>query len=94
MVLWAQRFEATGSVAAKPFGGSASPLEAHADQLLALVAKQPDLTLNEIVAASEERGIAYPPLWRFFNRHQISRKKKHLQAAEQKREELARQRQR
>ena len=38
VVLWAQRFEATGSVAAKPFGGSASPLEAHAETLLALVA--------------------------------------------------------
>ncbi len=96
VVLWAQRFEATGSVAAKLFGGSASPLEGHADQLLTLVAEQPDLTLNEIVAASEERGISASrtALWRFFNRHQISRKKKHLQAAEQKGEELARQRQR
>ena len=48
------------------------------------------------MAASAERGISATrtALWRFFNRHRISRKKKHLQAAEQKREELARQRQR
>jgi transposase len=96
VVLWAQRFEATGSVAAKPFGGSASPLEVHAETLLALVAQQPDLTLDEIVAASEERGISASrsAVWRFFNRHRISRKKKHLQAAEQNSEELARRRQR
>lgn len=96
VVLWAQRFEATGSVAANRLGGSTSPLEAHTDKLLALIAEQPDLTLDEIVAASEKRGIlaSRTALWRFFNRHRISRKKKHLQAAEQKREELARQRKR
>jgi transposase len=96
VVLWAQRFEATGSVAAKPFGGSTSPLEARAEELLALIAEQPDLTLDEIVAASKERGIAASrgAVWRFCNRHRISRKKKHLQAAEQQREALARKRRR
>ena len=38
VVLWAQRFEQTGSVAAKPSGGSTSPLEEHADFLLTLIA--------------------------------------------------------
>jgi transposase len=41
VVLWAQRFEQTGSVAAKPSGGSTSPLEEHADFLLTLIVKQP-----------------------------------------------------
>ena len=48
MVIWAQRFEETGSVAAKPSGGSTSPLEEHAEFLLALIAAQPDLTLDEV----------------------------------------------
>ena len=38
VVLWAQRFKQTGSVAAKPSGGSTSPLEEHADFLLTLIA--------------------------------------------------------
>ena len=45
-------------VAAKPSGGSTSPLEAHAAWLLELVAKHPDLTLDEIVAAVRREGIA------------------------------------
>ena len=47
VVIWAQRFEQTGSVAAKPSGGSTSPLEDHAEFLLALIAEQSDLTLDE-----------------------------------------------
>jgi transposase len=58
VVIWMQRFATTGSVAAKPSGGSASPLEAHADFVLGLVAEKPDLTLNEIVAALRKRRIA------------------------------------
>jgi transposase len=96
VVMWAQRWEATGSVAAKPCGGSTSPLEAHAQWLMALIAERPDLTLDEIVAAGREHGISgsRSALWRFFNRHKISYKKKHLQAAEQKRDDLARERRR
>ena len=37
VVIWAQRFEQTGSVAAKPSGGSTSPLEKHGKILLALI---------------------------------------------------------
>jgi transposase len=77
VVLWAQRFEQTGSVAAKPSGGSTSPLEDHADFLLTLIVKQPDLTLDEIVAAMAKRGISgsRSAVWRFFNRRSISFKK-------------------
>jgi Homeodomain-like domain len=46
VVIWVQRFEETGSVAAKPSGGSTSPLEQHAEFLLGLIADQPDLTLD------------------------------------------------
>jgi transposase len=77
VVIWAQRFEETGSVAAKPSGGSTSPLEDHAEFLLALVGEQSDLTLDEIVVAMEKRGIACSrsAVWRFFERHNISYKK-------------------
>src|SRR5271168_3566857 len=38
-VKWLQRWEETGSIAARPTGGSISPLEEHADWLLALEAR-------------------------------------------------------
>jgi len=50
-IKWCQRFEATGSFAEK--AGKKlrpSPLDAHAEWLLALVAGEPDLTLAEIEA--------------------------------------------
>jgi transposase len=80
VVIWAQRLEETGSVTAKPSGGSTSPLEAHAEFLLALVAEQPDLTLDEIVAAMGKRRIAgsRSAVWRFFARRNISFKKNSL----------------
>src|SRR5262249_53844702 len=78
VVIWVQRFEGTGSVAAKPSGGSISPLEKHAEFLLGLIANQPDLTLNEIVAAMRKRRIAgsRSAVWRFFAPPHISCKKK------------------
>src|SRR5437667_6959689 len=57
-IKWMQRWHATGSVAPKPSGGSVSPLEKHGRWLLALIAKQPDLTLDEIVAAMRKGRIA------------------------------------
>lgn len=77
VVIWMQRWEATGSIAAKPSGGSISPLEDHAEFLLDLVAEQPDLTLDEIVAAMAKAGIpgSRTAVWRFFERHKVSFKK-------------------
>jgi len=42
VVPWAQRFEGTGSVAAKPDVDSTSPLEKHAHFVLGLIPKQLD----------------------------------------------------
>jgi transposase len=77
-VKWLQRWNATGSVAAKPTGGSTSPLEEYADFLLALIAERSDLTLDEVVAAMRKRRIkgSRSAVWRFFDRHGISFKKK------------------
>ena len=77
VIIWAQRWETTGSVAPKPSGGSISPLEAHAEFLLGLMREKPDLTLDEIVAAMRKRRIrgSRSAVWRFFARHDISFKK-------------------
>ena len=76
-IKWMQRWRETGSVAAKPSGGSISALEERADFLLALIAEQPDLTLDEIVMASEAKDPgSRSAVWRFFKRHNISFKKK------------------
>jgi transposase len=77
VVIWVQRFEEVGSVAAKPSGGSTSPLEKHADFLLGLITEKPDLTLDEIVAAMRKRRIcgSRSAVWRFFARRNISFKK-------------------
>ena len=77
-IKWMQRRQATGSIAPKPSGGSISPLEAHAAFLFTLIARQSDLTLDEIVAAMHKRRIAgsRSAVWRFLQRHKISVKKK------------------
>src|SRR4249920_319511 len=94
-IKWMQRLNETGSIAAKPSGGSISPLEAHAAVLLGLIAEQADLTLDEIVAVMRKRRIAgsRSAVWRFFQRHKISFKKS-LRAAEQERADVARARRR
>src|SRR5665647_659681 len=77
-VSWLQRWHDDGSATAIPRGGSTSPLEKHANWLLALIAKQPDLTLDEVLVAMRKRRIAgsRTALWRFFARHEFTFKKK------------------
>jgi transposase len=76
-LIWAQRWEETGSVAAMPSGGSTSPLEEHAEFLLGLIVERPDLTLDEIVAAMRKKRLpgSRSAVWRFFERRNISFKK-------------------
>jgi len=77
-VKWVKLFHETGNCTAKRFGGSTSPLEKYADVLLTLVADQPDLTLDEIVAVMRKQKIPgkRTAVWRFFQRHKITFKKK------------------
>ena len=78
-IRWIERWATTGSVAALPdTGHSRSPLEAHRQWLLDLVAAEPDLTLEEIRARlkSEKRlKTGTTSVWRFFDRHDITFKK-------------------
>lgn len=77
-VRWVQCWHETGRSAPRPRGGSTSPLEEHATQILALVAEQPDLTLEETILALRKRRIrtSLGALWRFFDRHDVTFKKK------------------
>src|SRR5437660_553977 len=58
-VIWVKCFRQTGRCAAKPRGGSISRLEKHADFLLGLIEKQPDLTLDEVVLAMRKHKITF-----------------------------------
>jgi transposase len=77
-VIWVKCFRESGRCAAKPRGGSTSPLEKHADFLLALIELEPDLTLDEVVCAMRKQKIrgSRTAVWRFFRRHKIIFKKK------------------
>lgn len=78
-IRWVARWTTTGTVAAKPGTGHIrSPLAPHAQWLLALVAREPDLTLEEIrgrLAREKRLAVAVSSIWRFFDRHAITFKK-------------------
>jgi transposase len=77
-VKWLQAWHDHGVAAPKPRGGSRSVLEDYAERLLALIGEQPDRTLNEIVVVMKKRRIpgSRSAVWRFFERHGITFKKK------------------
>jgi transposase len=79
-VRWADRWTKTGSVASKPgTGHSRSPLKAYKQWLLDLVAKEPDLTLQEIrdrLRREKKLAVATSSVWRFYDRHEMTFKKK------------------
>ena len=76
-VIWVKCFRETGRCAAKPRGGSTSPLEEHAEFLLAVLDEQPDLTLDEVIAVMRRNKVpgSRTAVWRFFQRHKITFKK-------------------
>jgi transposase len=93
-VIWVKCFQETGRCA-KPHGGSTSPLEEHADFLLALIDGQPDLTLDEVVCAMRKHKVAgsRTAVCASFSATR-SRLKKALRAVEQERADVARARRR
>ena len=88
-------FRETGTLRRETAGRQPSPLEAHADFLLGLIADQSDLTLDEVVSAMRKRRIAAVALRRGASSSATgSRLKKSLHAAEQERADVARARRR
>lgn len=80
-IKWAQRWRKSGSVAANPVRGHRREILAeHAPWLLALIEAEPDLTLEEIRALLDRRGVhvSIGTVWNFFDRREISFKKKPL----------------
>ncbi len=80
-IRWFERFAATGEISPAPTGGDrrSNRIEAHRDYLLGLIRRQPDITLLEIqerlIANSGER-FSSSVIWRFFDRHEITFKKR------------------
>lgn len=79
-IRWVQRWQETGSVEAKSNKGqSRSPLKQYEEWLLQLVRREPDLTLEDIqerLLDAHQRKAGISSIWRFFDRHGISFKKK------------------
>jgi transposase len=79
-IRWAKRWRETGSYEAKSNRGkSRSPLRKHQEWLLELVQREPDLTLEEIqhrLLEERQQKAGIGSVWRFFDRHGISFKKK------------------
>jgi transposase len=80
-IRWAKRWRETGSVEAKSNKGqSRSPLKKHEEWLFELVGQEPELTLEEIqrrLLDERQQKAGIGSVWRFFDRHGISFKKKH-----------------
>jgi transposase len=78
-IRWIERWTTTGTVDALPgTGHSRSPLNVHEQWLLALVATEPDLTLEEIrtrLAREKRLKAGRTSIWRFYDRHEITFKK-------------------
>jgi transposase len=79
-IRWAKRWRETGSFEARSIKGrSRSPLQRYERWLLDLVRQEPDLTLEEIqgrLLDEHRRKAGISSIWRFFDRHGISFKKK------------------
>ncbi len=79
-IRWAKRWRETGSFAARSVKGqSRSPLKHYEQWLLNLVRQEPDLTLEEIqkrLLDEHQHRAGISAIWRFFDRHGISFKKK------------------
>ena len=78
-IRWVERWTNTGSVEEKPGTGHCrSPLKPHEQWLLDLIAKEPDLTLEEIRArlrSKKKLKAAVSSIWSFYHRHDITFKK-------------------
>jgi transposase len=78
-IRWAQRWRAEGHTKARAMGGDRrSRLTEHRCVVLELVARQPDLTLQEIRSALAASGISVGlmTVWRFLAAHKLTVKKR------------------
>lgn len=79
-IKWVDHWRKTGSHQPRPQGGDkrSHRIEAHGEEILALVDEAPDMTLAEIAAHLEHSRnlrVAQSTVWRFFERHGVTFKK-------------------
>lgn len=79
-IKWLDQWERTGSVEPRPQGGDhrSHHIEAYAEEILALIAEQRDITLLEIVEHLEREHrltVAQSTVWRLLDRHGMTFKK-------------------
>jgi transposase len=79
-VKWVRWWRDTGSKGPRPQGGDkrSGRIEAHAEEILGLVAETRDITLSEIAGhLLQQHGekFALSTVWRFFDRHGVTFKK-------------------
>jgi transposase len=79
-IRWCAQSREMGTVAPGPLGGDrrSARIEAHAPLLLDLIERRSDITLAEIQAELARAGVpaSIATIWRFFDRHRITRKKR------------------
>ncbi len=79
-IRWCTLAREGGSVAPGPLGGDrrSARIEAHAALILDLLEQKSDITLAEIQAELASAGVpaGIGTIWRFFDRHRITRKKR------------------
>jgi len=80
VIRWDQLRRRQGHARPKPQGGDKTShrIEAQAETILAAVQRQPDITLKELRVVLAGRGVSVSvsSLWRFFDRHGITLKKR------------------
>ena len=79
-IKWVDRWRRTGDVGPRPQGGDhrSHRIEAHADEILALIDEIADITLGEIAEHLDEvhrLTVAQSTVWRLLDRHGMTFKK-------------------
>ena len=79
-IKWVDQWHRAGHIRPRPQGGDnrSHRIEAHAEEILALVEDRPDITLAEIAEYLEDAhglGVAQSTVWRLLDRHGMTFKK-------------------
>ncbi len=79
-IKWVDQWRRTGTVEPRPRGGDhrSERIEAHAEEVLALIADTPDVTLEELAGHLDEvhgLKVAQSTVWRLLDRHDMTFKK-------------------
>ncbi len=79
-IKWVDQWRRTGDVGPRPQGGDhrSHRIEAHGEEIMAMIEEMPDITLGELVAHLDEvheLTVAQSTVWRLLERHGMTFKK-------------------